>query len=127
MLAFFVMKAKILLLQIVCATLLAAAPARAADEKEPTTDDELTAFAAEQISIADYDQQVQEDLKRYMPTAAGGVSAADPFPLDEDDDTGVKTKYVYKGEAIGVMRRSFKDDRIDDGYVQGLLQQRGPE
>lgn len=37
-----------------------------------------------------------------------------------------KVKYVYDPEGETTLRRSIKDDRIDDGYVQGLMKQRGP-
>jgi hypothetical protein len=38
-----------------------------------------------------------------------------------------KVKYIYKGQPIGQLRRAIIDPRVDDGYAQGLLQQRGPQ
>lgn len=39
------------------------------------------------------------------------------------EDEKAKTKYVYKGTATTTLRRSIQDDRIDDGFVQGLIKQ----
>ncbi len=46
---------------------------------------------------------------------------------DAAKEKEAKVKYVYKGQSDYMMRRSIKDDRIEDGYVQGLLRQYGPK
>lgn len=49
------------------------------------------------------------------------------FDFSGSDEGSGKKKYVYKGESDISLRRVIKDDRIDDGYVQGLLRQRGSD
>lgn len=45
----------------------------------------------------------------------------------EEDAPDENVKYVYKGYSETELRRVIKDDRIDDGYVQGLMLQRGSD
>jgi hypothetical protein len=51
------------------------------------------------------------------------VAIPDPFAPETEDKP--KVKYVYKGYSTTTLRRSIQDDRIDDGYIQGLMQQKG--
>ncbi|HEY8963282.1 MAG TPA: hypothetical protein VIN59_02340 [Alphaproteobacteria bacterium] len=76
-----------------------------------------------------------------FPTAAELLDAdKDGIPDSEDKDIAIpnpfapqdtkkdepKKKQVYKGVPDTELRRSISDPRIDDGYVQGLIQQRAP-
>jgi hypothetical protein len=55
------------------------------------------------------------------------TSMVNPFP-DEEEEAKPKVKFVYKPESSMSLRRSINDTRLgDDGYVQSLMQQRGPK
>ena len=62
------------------------------------------------------------DNKFVDPFAVGTdspIKAAAPTPVGEGAD---KPKYVYKGWNETRLRRPIQDNRVDDGYVQGLMQ-----
>ncbi len=52
-------------------------------------------------------------------------SIADPFNGSEPD-AKPKVTYTYHPTSSTMLRRSIQDDRIEDGYVQGYMQQTGP-
>jgi len=53
------------------------------------------------------------------------IGIPNPFAPQEQEQKP-KKKQVYKGTVDMELHRPIKDDRIDDGYVQGLIQQRAP-
>lgn len=53
-----------------------------------------------------------------------GSMIPDPFAGTEEEKPEIK--YIYKPQSATQLRRSIQDDRIDDGYVQGYMNQTGP-
>ncbi|MBU6235208.1 MAG: hypothetical protein KGQ41_05135 [Alphaproteobacteria bacterium] len=121
---------RMLFLSVAALALFAGAmPARADGEEK------AAASAAPKLSKSD------EDFLASMSDAdfpgsndagvgAGGLTGAE-FDFASDSSTTSSgtggTKYVYHGYSDMMLRRVIKDDRVDDGYVQGLLRQRGPQ
>lgn len=52
-----------------------------------------------------------------------GTAIVDPFAPKAEPEK--KVKQIYKGYTDSTLRRTIKDDRIDDGYAQGLLRRNG--
>lgn len=56
---------------------------------------------------------------------AGGHHGLIPDPFAPAEEKP-KIKYIYNPQSATQLRRSIQDDRIEDGYVQGYMQQTGP-
>lgn len=95
-----------------------AGPVLAASTSDEDTSGTSSVEAALEASDEAFIQQLANDPSTlvYKAGLPGG---------DAEEEDKPKVKYVYKGQPIGELRRAITDDRIDDGYVQGLLQQRG--
>lgn len=61
---------------------------------------------------------IAENVADMIPTGMPGqVGTAEPQK---------QVQYVYKPGSDTYLRRTIQDPRIEDGYVQGLMEQRGP-
>jgi len=126
------MNTKTLFLSLSVFALLAlAAPAHAAD-----TSTSGTTSASAKLSASDENflaSMSDEDFANTTGNPAGSglvvgpngmfVDPSKPLPPMETPEETKKaaTKYVYKGASATSIHRLIKDDRIDDGYVQGLM------
>lgn len=68
----------------------------------------------------DGDGVADNNVADMIPTGTDGIAPGEPA---EPQKT---VKYVYKPGSDTHLRRLIQDPRIEDGYVQGLMQQRGP-
>lgn len=63
-----------------------------------------------------------EDLNRAVTPKRPGDDAA------KEEEAKKNVKYVYNPQSDTTLRRTLVDPRLgDDGYVQGLMKQRGPQ
>ncbi len=85
--------------------------------------------SATEAALAASDEEFLREMARDPESAIrrGEQVLSNTTLAPEPEPEKPKVKYIYKGEPIGQLRRAVVDDRVDDGYVQGLLQQRGPQ
>ncbi len=125
------MNTKTLFLSLSFTLLAVSAPAHAAD-----TSTSGATSASTKLSSSDENflaAMSDEDFANTTGSPSGSglvvgpngmfVDPSLPLPAVENAEETKKaaTKYVYKGYSATSIRRLIKDDRIDDGYVQGLM------
>ena len=124
------MRTKILLSLLLLAGLVAAVPCAYADgEAKTSTSSSGSSSGSSSLSPSD-EQFLTDAAGNEFPGASDVVDPSlGDFLGDGSSGSGqqANVKYVYKGESEYMLRRLIKDDRIDDGYVQGLIRQRGPQ
>lgn len=107
------------------------------------TSSSKTAMSAEEINTerqrAKDAAKAEKELNSIMPDDYGEFNdfmaadtkdgekkeePADSTRQDDKEKERSNVRQVYKPQPNLAMRRAIKDDRVDDGYVQGLIEQR---
>lgn len=122
------MNTKLLFLTFALVALLGAAvPAMAdgeADKKSGTSADTSGDDLLKQLS----DDSAASSVSPGADDVFAANDLAGEFFPEEGDSEAENVKYVYKGAGSDItLGHPIRDYRVDDGYVQGLMQQRGSE
>ncbi|NBX67169.1 MAG: hypothetical protein EBQ96_09260 [Proteobacteria bacterium] len=119
------MNSKLLFLTCALVALLGAAPLAVADGETKSTKGSSADSSGDDLL-----KQLSDDSSP-LPDAGDVFAANDltgEFFPEEDTSEEENVKYVYKGAGSDItLGHPIRDYRVDDGYVQGLMQQRGSD